>query len=88
MTEFDVTQQMATAIGNRVKEVLQFHLNGTPEEFEAASKAVMNEFAAMGDALGAMVDIGGPDINLNNQSDRDGLAEQLTAALKESTDWD
>ena len=31
----DIREHMANAIGTRVKEVLQFHLKGTPEEFEA-----------------------------------------------------
>ena len=82
----DIREHMANAIGTRVKEVLQFHLNGTSEQFDAASKAVMNELAAMGDALSGMVDMS--NVDLNDASDREGLAEQLTSALKESSDWD
>jgi hypothetical protein len=86
VTDMNIQEHMANAISTRVKEVLQFHLNGTPEEFEAASVAVMNELAAMGDALHGMVDIS--DVDLNDASDREGLAQQLTSALKESSDWD
>ena len=46
----------------------------------------MNELAAMGDALSGMVDMS--NVDLNDASDREGLAEQLTSALKESSDWD
>ena len=46
-------EQLNTVIEKRVKEVLQFHLNGTTEEFDAAATAVMGEFAAMGDSLSA-----------------------------------
>ena len=48
-------EQLNTVIEKRVKEVLQFHLNGTSEEFDAAATAVMSEFAAMGDSLSAIV---------------------------------
>ena len=79
-------EQLNEVIAGRVKEVLQFHLKGTPEEFEAASKAVMNELAAMGDALSGMVDMS--NVDLNNADDREDLASQLTYALKESSGWD
>ena len=48
-------QELNSVIGKRVKEVLQFHLNGTSEEFDAAATAVMAEFTAMGDSLSAIV---------------------------------
>ncbi len=79
-------EQLNEVIAGRVKEVLQFHLKGTPEVFEAASKAVMNELAAMGDALSGMVDMS--NVDLNNADDREDLASQLTYALKESSGWD
>ena len=34
-------EELNTVIEKRVKEVLQFHLNGTTEEFDAAATAVM-----------------------------------------------
>ena len=50
-------EELNTVIGKRVKEVLQFHLKGTSEEFDAAATAVMSEFAAMGESLSAILKV-------------------------------
>tara|TARA_R100000231_G_scaffold113640_1_gene84430 strand:- start:2929 stop:3168 length:240 start_codon:yes stop_codon:yes gene_type:complete len=74
-------EDLNIVIEKRVKEVLQFHLNGTSEEFDAAATAVMNEFAAMGDSLNAIVSEAGGVQALANPEGRDELASQLTDVL-------
>ena len=74
-------EQLNTVIGKSVKEVLQFHLTGTPEEFDAAAKAVMTEFVAMGDSLSAIVSEAGGINALADPTGREALATQLTDAL-------
>ena len=76
-------EELNTVIGKRVKEVLQFHLNGTQEEFDAAATAVMNEFTAMGDSLSAIVLEAGGIQTLEDPEKRENLAETLTNTLKE-----
>ena len=74
-------EQLNTVIEKRVKEVLQFHLNGTTEEFDAAATAVMSEFAAMGDSLTAIVNETGGIQALADPDGREELATQLTDVL-------
>ena len=74
-------EELNTVIEKRVKEVLQFHLNGTTEEFDAAAMAVMSEFAAMGDSLTAIVNETGGIQALADPDGREELATQLTDVL-------
>tara|TARA_R100000152_G_C6538321_1_gene17447 strand:+ start:69 stop:308 length:240 start_codon:yes stop_codon:yes gene_type:complete len=77
-------EELNTVIGKRVKEVLQFHLNGTPEEFDAAATAVMTEFVAMGDSLTAIVSEAGGMQAFSNNEGREKLASDLTSALNDN----
>ena len=78
-------EELNRVIGDRVKEVLQFHLNGTPEEFDAAAMAVMGELTSMGGSLQSIVGSGaGMDKATSNEEDQQRLAEQLMQALTES----
>jgi hypothetical protein len=77
-------EELNTVIGKRVKEVLQFHLNGTTEEFDAAATAVMAEFVAMGDSLSAIVSESGGIQSLGNPEGREKLAGELTDALSDN----
>ena len=77
-------EQLNTVIEKRVKEVLQFHLNGTTEEFDAAASAVMTEFAAMGDSLTAIVNETGGIQALADPEGREELATQLTDVLSDN----
>ena len=75
-------EQLNTVIGKRIKEVLQFHLNGTQEEFDAASTAVMAELTAMGDSLEGIMSEANPS-SLFDPEGRQELASQLTSVLDE-----
>ena len=77
-------EELNTVIGKRVKEVLQFHLNGTSEEFDAAATAVMVEFAAMGDSLSAIVFEAGGVEALGDPEGREKLADELTEVLNDN----
>ena len=77
-------EQLNTVIEKRVKEVLQFHLNGTTEEFDAAATAVMLELSAMGDSLSAIVTESGGIQNLSEPEGREELATQLTEVLNDN----
>ena len=77
-------EELNTVIEKRVKEVLQFHLNGTTEEFDAAASAVMTEFAAMGDSLTAIVNETGGIQALADPEGREELATQLTDVLSDN----
>ena len=77
-------EQLNTVIEKRVKEVLQFHLNGTQEEFDAAATAVMSEFVAMGDSLSAIVNETGGIQALADPEGREELATQLTDVLSDN----
>jgi len=77
-------EELNTVIGKRVKEVLQFHLNGTPEEFDAAATAVMTEFVAMGESLSAIVSEAGGLETLGDDEGREKLAGELTDALSDN----
>ena len=77
-------EELNTVIEKRVKEVLQFQLNGTTEEFDAAATAGMGEFAAMGDSLSA---IGFEAVGVQTLADPEGrqeLATQLTDVLTDN----
>ena len=77
-------EELNTVIGERLKEVLQFHLNGTPEEFDAAALAVMKELTSIGGNLHTAIseNTGGlSSLSLDNPDDRATLAEQMTHAL-------
>lgn len=77
-----MTEQLQEMIQARVKEVLQLHLNGTPEEFDAASNAVMNELSFMGGNLQGLVSFTSADITTDEG--RTELTEQLVQFLKGS----
>ncbi len=79
-------EQLNEIIAGRVKEVLQFHLKGTPEEFDAATGAVMTELSNMGGNLNEKFFAG--DFSMHSMTDREELAKQLALALGESTNWD
>lgn len=74
-------EELNTLIEKRVKEVLQFHLNGSDEEFDAAASAVMSEFTAMGDSLSAIVFDAGGVQSLADPDGREELATQLADVL-------
>ena len=42
-------EELSKAITGRIKEVLEFHLNGTPSDFDEAASAVVSEFVSMGE---------------------------------------
>ena len=74
-------EELNTVIGKRVKEVLQFHLNGTPEEFEAATEAVMDRLSFLGANLQSLVNFTGTDITtLEGKTE---LADQLVHIMRE-----
>ena len=75
-----MTEQLQEIIQLRVKEVLQLHLNGTPEEFDAASVAVMNELSFMGGNLQELVSFTNADVSTNEG--RTELTEQLVQFLR------
>ena len=77
-------EQLNTVIEKRVKEVLQFHLNGTQEEFDAAATAVMLELSAMGDSLSAIVNESDGVPSLADSEGMETLAAQLTDALTDN----
>ena len=77
-------EELNTVIEKRVKEVLQFHLNGSDEEFDAAASAVMSEFTAMGDSLSAIVFDAGGVQSLADPDGREELASQLTQVLNDN----
>ena len=77
-------EELNTVIEKRIKEVLQFHLNGTSEEFDAAAGAVMGEFTAMGDSLSAIVFEAGGIQSLADPEGREELATQLTDVLTDN----
>lgn len=79
-------EELNRVIRDRVKEVLQLHLNGTPETFDAAALAVMGELTAMGGSLHNIVNSGGGISSLvtGNEEDRERLAEELTKTLTEN----
>ena len=74
-------EQLQNMIQVRVKEVLQYHLSGTPEEFDAASQAVMDELSFMGGNLQGLVNFTGADVTTNEG--RLELADQLVKIIKE-----
>jgi hypothetical protein len=79
-------EQLNKVIAERVKEVLQSHLKGTPEEFEAATGAVMSELSHMGGNLNEKFFTG--NFTMHSMTDREELAKQLALALGESTKWE
>lgn len=77
-------EELNRAITGRIKEVLEFHLNGTPAEFDEAANAVVSEFVAMGTAASGLPGVTADlSMELNNQ--REVLARQLTDALTGNT---
>ena len=73
-------EELNKAIAGRIQEVLEYHLNGTQEEFQEAASAVVQEFSAMGNALSDMGMTQGLSMELDNQ--REELATRLTDALR------
>ena len=76
-----IHEQLNNLIGARVKEVLQYHLQGTPEEYEAATEAVLNELSFMGGNLQNIVSFTGVDVT--TVEGKTELADQLVQLLKE-----
>ena len=74
-------EQLENIIQARVKEVLKFHLNGTQDEFDSASWAVMDELSFMGGNLQSLVNFTGLDVTTNEG--RLDLADQLVKLLKD-----
>ena len=76
-----MTEQLERMIQTKVKNILQSHLDGTPEEFEAASSAVMDELSFLGGNLQGLVSSISADITTSEG--REELAEQLIQSLIE-----
>ena len=76
-----IHEQLNNIIGTRVKEVLQYHLQGTPEEFNAATEAVLDELSFMGGNLQSLVQFTGVDVTTTEG--KVDLADQLVRLLKE-----
>ena len=75
-----IQRELTSIISGRVREVLQYHLNGTPEEFDAAANAVMGELSFMGGNLHSLVSFSGAD--MSTEEGRAELASRLTEMLK------
>jgi nanoRNase/pAp phosphatase (c-di-AMP/oligoRNAs hydrolase) len=76
-----IHDQLNNIIGARVREVLQYHLQGTPEEFDAATGAVLEELSFMGNNLQSLVSFTGVDVN--TIEGKTELADRLVRLLKE-----
>lgn len=76
-----IHDQLNNIIGARVREVLQYHLQGTPEEFDAATGAVLEELSFMGNNLQSLVSFTGVDVN--TIEGKTELADRLVQLLKE-----
>ena len=76
-----IHEQLNNLIGTRVKEVLQYHLQGTPEEYDAATEAVLDELSFMGGNLQNLVSFTGVDVTTSEGKTE--LADQLVQLLKE-----
>ena len=79
-------EELTNAISGRIKEVLRLHLDGTSEDFDAATTAVMTELTNMGGLAESAFSVS--DLSMNSIRDRETLAKQLALALNESTKWD
>jgi hypothetical protein len=77
-----MTEQLNIIIGKRVKEVLQYHLQGTTEDYDAATEAVLGELSFVGGNLQGLVDLSGVDITTT--AGRSDLTDQLVELLKEA----
>lgn len=77
-----MTEQLNIIIGKRVKEVLQYHLQGTTEDYDAATEAVLDELSFVGGNLQGLVDLSGVDITTT--AGRSDLTDQLVDLLKEA----
>ena len=75
-----MNEQLEKMIQQRVTLVLREHFDGTPEELELASQAVVNEFNFVGGQLRAIVDTSSADITCNDG--REELAVQLVQFMK------
>tara|TARA_R100000657_G_C4572882_1_gene37905 strand:+ start:314 stop:550 length:237 start_codon:yes stop_codon:yes gene_type:complete len=73
-------EKLNTVIEKRIKEVLQFHLKGTEEEFSTATTAVMSELTAMSDSLDGIMSEAQENAIFTTDG-RKELAEQLTNVL-------
>jgi len=76
-----ISEELTNVISGRVKEVLQHHLNGSPDEFDAAANAVMRELSFMGGNLHNIVSF--TDADITTAEGRGQLAERLTEMLKQ-----
>jgi nanoRNase/pAp phosphatase (c-di-AMP/oligoRNAs hydrolase) len=74
-------EQLNNLIGSRVREVIQLHLQGTPEEFEAATEAVMDQLSFVGANLQSLVSFTGTDIT--TFEGKAELANQLVHIMRE-----
>lgn len=73
-------EELNRAITGRIKEVLEFHLNGTPAEFDEAANAIVSEFVSMGSAASGLPGLTA-NLSMELESQREVLARQLTHAL-------
>jgi len=74
-------------IGHRVREVLQSHFEGTPDDFDAAAVAILKELATVGGNLDKMLETGEGVNNLigvGTEKSQQDLTEQLTRELTNS----
>jgi len=76
-----VHDELTNVISGRVKEVLEHHLNGSPEEFDAAANAVMQELSFMGGNLQSMVSF--TDADVTSAEGQTKLADKLVKLLQE-----
>ena len=79
-------EELTNAISGRIKEVLRLHLDGTSEDFDAATTAVVTELTNMGGMAESA--FAASDLSMDSTRDRETLAKQLALALGESTKWD
>jgi len=79
-------EELNVLIAYRIKEVLQYHLNGKPEDFEAASQSVMDELSSMGANLQGIVATS--SLSMETPLEREKLAKQLAAAFTDTVSED
>ena len=76
--------ELTEVIGNRVREVLQSHFEGTPDEINTATVEIMKELATVGSNLENMLESGEGVNNLigfGGENSRQDLTDQLTKDL-------
>ena len=76
--------ELTEVMGNRVREVLRSHFEGTPEEINTATVEIMKELATVGSNLENMLESGEGVNNLigfGGENSRQDLTDQLTKDL-------